>query len=48
MSDTLQIVLPFATALAVLGVFHTVAYLHLRLNEEDRAEDERDGELLRS
>ncbi|MEX2043547.1 MAG: hypothetical protein WD926_01480 [Patescibacteria group bacterium] len=48
MSNTLQIVLPFVTALAVLGVFHTVAYLHLRLSEEDGTEDERDGELLRS
>ena len=48
MSDTLQIILPFVTALAVLGVFHTVAYLHLRLNEEDSTDDERDSELLRS
>ncbi|HEY8108416.1 MAG TPA: hypothetical protein VIF43_00140 [Patescibacteria group bacterium] len=48
MSDTLQIILPFATALAVLGVFHTVAYLHLRLNEDDASKDERDSELLHS
>jgi Flp pilus assembly protein protease CpaA len=48
MSDTLQIVLPFATALSVLGVFHTVAYLHLRLSEDEASSDESDSELLRS
>lgn len=48
MSGTLQIVLPFVTALAVLGVFHAVAYLHMRLTDLDQVDEDRDPKLLRS
>lgn len=40
MSTLLQFVVPFVTALLVLGAFHGVAYLHLQLSEADLTDEE--------
>lgn len=43
MTPLLQFAVPFVTALALLGIFHAVAYLHIQLSEADLAEpDEED------
>jgi hypothetical protein len=40
MSTMLQYVVPLAICLALLGIFHVVAYLHLQLTEVEVEEDD--------
>lgn len=41
MNVVLQFLVPLVTALALLGLFHLVAYLHLQLSDADHeTEDE--------
>ena len=43
MSNLLQFIVPFLTALLVLGIFHLVAYLHLQLSEGELVEADDDA-----
>lgn len=40
MSTLLQFVVPFVTALLVLGAFHAFSYLHLQISEADLTDEE--------
>lgn len=39
MSTLLQFVVPFVTALLVLGLFHGVSYLHWQISEADLTDE---------